>query len=260
MNASRGLVVYWNHTKPLARGEDVVEFDRLLLAIQQGQALDVFFGLFCLALIIDLARNGLDGRTNSPWIAFLDSVSHCSSWLALGDLPMGPKILGALLSKSVSGLITSSLFGFPAPFSQTFSVVSFAVAVGLCCYVPELPPLVRSAAGPWRLLFVSMSALHKSRKLRAVLQGRPRVIVLGLLTIELTGWVTVVLRGYFAHQNLVEAVSAWLAFVVLNRLRLGISLSAIAAVRCNSLLVLPLLALHKTAVPSKDGTWLQLYT
>lgn len=239
-----------------------LEFEQILLSFQEDRMLDVHFAMFCIALMIDIILHGLNGTTNSPWIAFLDSISHCSAWIASPpqehQLPIGMKILGALLSKSASGLVTSTLFGFPAPFSQTFSVLSFMFAMVLCLYVPSLPQHVRSTTGPWRLLFVFMSALHKSRKLRFVMRDdrAGSVFMLGILTIELTGWVTIALRAYWSTQSLFGATYLLGVFIFTNRLRMIISLCAIFAAKWDSTLILPLLALHKSAIASKDGNYL----
>lgn len=229
--------------------------------------INMYFNLFCLGLLVDLSLNGLGGVSNSLWISFLDSLSHCSSWILanvsdstdLNPLPIELKFIGAFLSKNLCGLVTHSFFGFPPPFSQSLSLVSFLVALWCSHSIPSLAIHVRSSQGPWRVLFVFIGSLNKSRKLRFALnQNRSRfvqMLILGLITVELSGCVNIALRSYWKNSDVLELFTGLGEFIFQYRLRIPISILAILceALHFPPIVTIVLLALHKSSVVGADG-------
>lgn len=215
------------------------------------------FIIFCLIFVLDIMLKGFGGKTNTRMISLLDSLSHCSNWALIEscgpvELQMGLKILGAFFSKYGSGVITSSLLNLPAPFTQKFSWFSFLFANLLIHNRYSLARDIRSPTGKWRVLFVSLSSLYKCRKLRLVLQdaqGFKWRLLIGVLSMELTGVLNVALRHYWSHQSFAMSVYAVGSFIFRYRLRLVLTIAAILNVNSNSFVLIALIALHKSCIP-----------
>jgi hypothetical protein len=218
-----------------------------------------FLLFFFVALIADLALLGLSGDSNSRWLSFLDSLSHCSAWAVEdADLSRQTQVIGTILSKYGSGSIVSALLGVTPGFLQTSTTIIFALALAIAQSESRVAQLVRSRRGPWRILFVLVGSLHKSRKLRFALSkchSPVSALIIGTLAIELTGWLVILVRNA-ARGNPIGPACAKLIYR--NRLR---SLFAVMAILTCYWSVWPmvtvgLLALHKAATPSESGSTL----
>jgi len=228
------------------------------LSFANLQALEgeIAYSVFVLAVAADLASYGISGDANSRWLSFLDSFSHSSSWAVdEPELPLRARIFGAILSKYGSGLVVSMLLGVTPGFMQTNTSIAFAIALLLAHTNTHLARLARSRQGPWRALFVAMNALYKSRKVRFAVSkcnNLPQALLLGTLSIELTGWLVVASRSYVKHERPLEAT---VAFIYENRLRLFFSLAAVFAVyfAFHATILILLLGLHKASRPDDGG-------
>jgi len=221
----------------------------------------VYYSIFGAAVFADVFTHGIGGDVNSRWLSFLDSFSHCSSW-AIDDLDLsvGSRVAGTILSKYGSGLVTSLLLGVTPAFLQTNTSIAFAGALLLAHSNTYLARLVRSRHGPWRMLFVCLGALYKSRKLGFAVSkcenSFAKSVLLGILSVELTGWLVVASRNHLHGEH---SVMALVGFIHQYRLRFLFTFTAVVATYLNwhPLVLLLTLGLHKASTPNESGSSLR---
>jgi hypothetical protein len=227
----------------------------LLQGISWNLETDAILILCWMAVFVDLYVFGM-GDVNSRWLSFLDSFSHCSSWsIDNSELVVRSRVIGAIISKYGSGLVTSLLLGVTPSFLQTNTSLAFALALALAHSNTNLASLVRSRHGRWRFLFVFIGSLHKSRKLRFAASTCGdffQCFVIGILSVELTGWLVVATRAHLGGNNPFVALAE---FIYRYRWRFLFTCCAVFATyfQLHPLMQLFLLMLHKTSTPNESG-------
>ena len=201
----------------------------------------------------DAWSRGLAGEVNGRLLGFLDSLAHCASWVAVPGLPSDigfwERLMGSVATKHGGNVLASAVLHITPAFLQGWEYnFPFVVALVLAHSLRFVPRVVRTRTGPWRALFVTSSALYKSRKLRFAVQNATSVVTalfLGIMTMELTGWLAIAARGVARGQP----AAVWSRALVQDRFLI----SVIASLACynggSAPLLLALLMLHKFLAP-----------
>lgn len=166
-----------------------------------------FYVLLWISVFVDLVTNGVGGKTNSTWLSFTDSFSHCCYWAAFSDIDLSfeMRVLGTVLSKFGANFVTNRLLGEPPSFAQLDRLMAFAFAMSLAHTNLPLAGSVRAKHGLWRVLFIILGALYKSRKLRkSVTKSKFKVftsLLVGICEVDLTGWLVVASRSFLTGAD-----------------------------------------------------------
>jgi hypothetical protein len=210
-------------------------------------------------ILLDLWTRGIAEDVNGRLLSFLDSLAHCASWVAPVLSPTQPppteepigfwaRLLGSIATKYSSGLIVSFfLKTTPTLLMGWENNMPFFIALILAHSFRFVPRVVRTRHGPWRVLFVLSGAVYKLRRLRFAMFRATNVFValgLGLLVMELTGWLAILARRTARRQRL-------LVIHPFQQKRLLITplVSLLCWYEFSPMVVLFLLVLHKALAP-----------
>ena len=132
----------------------------LVQEIGTGPIYIFFWSVFFLDVLI----NGVGGISNTSWLSFIDSFSHCCYWsIEASDIEAPEQVLGTFLSKFGSGLIFSALLGIYPSFLQIDRLLGFLLALFLAHNNLDLASRVRSRHGKWRILFDCLGAFFNNK-------------------------------------------------------------------------------------------------
>ena len=229
---------------------------------QQHQQPRLFWELLALAwvvLVVDLYQLGIDGESNSRALSLIDSFAHCASWVSSGDNVQLHFVFSVLTKYGGGTLISFLLHVTPTVLSGWMHNVPFFFALVLAHLFPSVSRMARSRYGLWRVFFVVSGSLFKSRKLRfairnaAALGGPWFVLVIGILSMELTAWLAWgcrrILRGssFFGDQKVIRAT--------LFSPRMILTFLAIWAsyVEAPAVFLILVLLVHKATKPSSEN-------
>ena len=207
-------------------------------------------------VVLDLWQRGLEGDVNGRFLSFVDSLAHCASWVPVwgrpNDIGFWSRLLGSVMTKHGSGLVTSFFFGTTPTLLMGFEHnVPFLVALLFAHALRFVPRVVRTRQGPWFALFVLTSALYKLRKMHFAARRATSLLAafpFGVLTMELTGWLAVVARGLARGRPLDQ----WAASFAQPRLIISVVVAVLAYCEYPPLLLLLLLVTHKFLAPFNE--------
>lgn len=204
-------------------------------------------------VLLDCATRGLDGDVSGRFLGFVDSLAHCASWVAVPGLPQDigfwSRFFGSILTKHGSSLLTSSFLRTTPPLFMGWEYnFPFLVALVVAHWFRFVPRVVRTRHGPWRALFVVSGALYKLRKMHFAVRRAESALqaeFLGVLTMELTGWLAIVARGLARGKSANQILEAFAQ----PRFFISLVVSYLVYAGSGSVLVLLLLMLHKYLAP-----------
>ena len=214
----------------------------------------VFLTLAWFVVIQDAYARGIAGEVNGRLLSFVDSLAHCASWVAPrpqpNDIGFESRLLGSVLTKHLSSFLTSLILRTTPTLLQGWEAnVPFVAALALAHTFRFVPRIVRTRTGPWRSLFVCSSALYKLRRLHFAVRHTTTAVgalLMGILTMELTGWLAIAARGLARGQPTRE----WLPQFLQPRLLITLFVAYLCSRHQDSSgLVLGLLMMHKFLAP-----------
>jgi len=216
--------------------------------------------IFTAIFIFDVYVLGIGGEANTRALIVVDSFAHCASWISSADDLVVLRVFFSVVTKYSAGTFLSLVLHVtPSIINGWWANLTFLATLVLAHLFPSISRLARSRTGIWRVYFVVSGSVFKSRKFRfamsnaASLGGPYFVLIIGVLSIELTAWLAWGARRVLRNASFFAPPDVVLATLLSPRMLL--TLLAIYATYndFHPLVTVLVLLVHKATKPSSEN-------